>query len=56
MKIDELIVQPKTQQIIFEALDMSMINMMMQGLRYLKNVDIQEVKVLQSNLNVYYPG
>ena len=47
MKIDELIVQPKTQQIIFEALDMSMINMMMQGLRYLKNVDIQEVKVLQ---------
>jgi hypothetical protein len=47
MKIDELIVQPKTQQIIFEAIDMSMINMMMQGLRYLKNVNIAEVKVLQ---------
>lgn len=47
MKIDDLIVTPKTIPPICEAFDSSMINMMTQGLRHLKNMDIAEVKVVQ---------
>ncbi len=47
MKIDELIKSPKLKQKVLENVDMSFINMMTQGLRYLTNMDIKQVKVLE---------